>query len=251
MRTPSDNGTAGVEESPIAITLRNVLRAYIEDGNACSDLIERDVAPFEHISFVEWEHSTKTLRILVARVCPNCQSSIMRNVCVTHFTAEEICPLIQAKFPIVAATVPILSHDARFDDVVVKKGGSICYPSFWTTASPYHACMRYYGDLHPNIQGFMKTLMQKNNEDATESTSESLTTPQFFNRYVLCWFITSETKVLTVNGSLLHGVEEIMNGQSLLHASLRIQGCEGPVPNMITCDDPIFFSDSLYKMCSF
>ena len=120
MRTPSDNGTAGVEESPIAITLRNVLRACIEDGNACSDLIERDVAPFEHISFVEWEHSTKTLRILVAGVCPNCQSSIMRNVCVTHFTAKEICPLIQAKFPIVAATVPILSHDARFDDVVVK-----------------------------------------------------------------------------------------------------------------------------------
>lgn len=79
-----ENVTANVEPYPIATTLRIVMHTYIEDGHAFSDLVERDVASFGHISFVEWVHSTEILTILVVGVYPNCQRSVIRNLCLKH-----------------------------------------------------------------------------------------------------------------------------------------------------------------------
>ena len=82
------------EESSIAVTIRTCICAYIEDGNVCSDLLEREILPFGHFSFVGWEHSFLTLTILLEGACPNCQSSILRNVCVHHYATEVVAPLI-------------------------------------------------------------------------------------------------------------------------------------------------------------
>ena len=65
------------EESSIAVTICTCIRAYIEDGNTCSDLLEREIVLFGHFSFVGWEHIYLTLTVLLAGVCSNCQSCIM------------------------------------------------------------------------------------------------------------------------------------------------------------------------------
>ena len=90
------------EESSIAVTIRTCIRAYIEDGNACSDLLEREIVPFGHFSFVGWEHSFLTLTVLLAGVCPNYQSPIIPNVCVQYYAEKLVAPLIKQNIPIVS-----------------------------------------------------------------------------------------------------------------------------------------------------
>ena len=241
------------EESSIAVTIRTCIRAYIEDGNACSDLLEREIVPFGHFSFVSWEHSSLTLTVLLAGVCPNCQSPILRNVCVQHYATEVVAPLIEGKFPIVGRIKTLHSHDPVFDETVVAKGGTIVHPSFWTNAQPFHLCMKNFGDLHPYVQGFIKTVSEKedNSCDGSEVPFGTMTTPQFFNKYVMCWFVTSETKVLGVNGMVLHGETEIVQGQHLFPPALSLSTSHGPSKYVVVSGDAAFFSDALYKIVTF
>ena len=121
--------------------------------------------------------------ILIAGVCPDCQIAVMCNVCVHHYTESAVRPLIEVKCLIVAQTKCLLSNDALLDNMVVQKGGSISYMNFWTTTQPFHLCMKNYGDLHPCVQGFIRTVMEKGQipVERHEVNPSALTTPQFFN----------------------------------------------------------------------
>ena len=96
--------------------------------------------------------------------------------------------------------------------MVATKGGVIKHPSFWLTPQAFYSCMKYFGDFHPYVQGFLKTISEKDKSccDSSEIPFSTMTTPQFFNKYAMCWFVTSETKVLGVNGMVLYDKDEIV-----------------------------------------
>ena len=144
-------------------------------------------------------------------VCPNCQSSVLRNVCVQHYCRDVVRPLIKRKFPQVAFVEALFSDELLFDSTVEKLGGTITHPDFWSNAQTFHMCMKTFGDFHPFVQGYVKTVMEKTTSPPLTPREMQVicyTTPQFFNRYVMCWFVTSETKVLADDGSLLRGETE-------------------------------------------
>ena len=180
--------------------------------------------PFGHLLFVDWEHKLLTLTILLAGVYLNFQTSVLRNVCVQYYADIVVDPLIKCKFPIVSTTKALLSNDPKFDTAVVQKGGSISYPNFWTSGQPFYLYMKNLGDFHPHIQGFVKTVIEKEDLDseATGIPQGTFTTPHFFNRYMMAWFLTEETKVLAVNDQVLQGKNQVLNTHLSLLSALNL-----------------------------
>ena len=84
--------------------------------------------------------------------------------------------------------------------------------------------MKNFGDFHPHIQGFVKTVIEKEdlNSEATGIPQGTFTTPHFFNRYMMAWFLSEEAKVLVVNGQVLQGKNQILNGYLLLPSALNL-----------------------------
>ena len=113
--------------------------------------------------------------------------------------------------------------------------------------------MNNFGDLHPYVQGFLKTVSEKDKSscDGSEILFGTMTTPQFFNKYVMCWFVISETKALVVNGMVLHGEEVMVQGEQLFPPALTLCSFPGPSKYIVLSGDPTFFSDTLYKIVSF
>ena len=146
-----ESTTIDVEQLALAVTLRSVLKWYIDEGNACFNIIGTNTVLFGHLSFVDWERKSLTLTILLAGVCPNYQTSVLRNVCGQHYVETVVDHLIKRKFPIVSTTKALLSTDPRFDTTVVQKGGSLSYPNFWTSGKPFYLCMKSFGDFYPHI----------------------------------------------------------------------------------------------------
>ena len=114
--------------------------------------------------------------------------------------------------------------------------------------------MKSFGDLHPFVQAYVKTVIEKMTSPPLtprEIPFITFTTPQFFNRYVMCWFGTSETVFLAYDGSLLHGETEIVNGESRFPTGLFLPPCDGPCLYMVCSGDHLFFSGSKYKIVMF
>ena len=63
-----EDPTTNVEDSPITLTARNVLASYIHNGQAYSDIIEIDTVCFGRFTFVRWEHSSRSLTVLLVGV---------------------------------------------------------------------------------------------------------------------------------------------------------------------------------------
>ena len=111
--------------------------------------------------------------------------------------------------------------------------------------------MTNFVNLHPFVEGFAKTVAEKWEGLTKEEEGKNyFTTPQFFNMYKMCWFLTSETKVLNLQGELLHGKDKIIAGERALHRSLTMQPCEGPCSYVVTYEYPALFLDMTYKVVS-
>ena len=110
-------------------------------------------------------------------------------------------------------------------------------------------CMTNFGDYHPNVQCFMKTLQDKQLHGVQNTSNDpaSYATAAFFNLYILCSFMTAELKVVDINRDLLHGISEIVNVRGRLPPELSIQSINGPITHILYADGASFFSDSVYK----
>ena len=153
--------TTNVERSPITLTTRNVPASYINDGHASSDIIETDTACFIRFSFLRWEHSSQTLTVLLVGVCPNCQSYVLHNMCVQHYYRDVVRPLIDETNPQVTTVKALLSDSILFDSAIDQLGRTITHPDFWSIPQPFHMCTKSFGGIHPFVQEYVKTVIEK------------------------------------------------------------------------------------------
>ena len=81
------------------------------------------------------------------------------------------------------------------------------HANFWLEAIPFQDCMKVFGDSHPLIQRFLKTVLPKssNQPSTTNYMGKKFTTPEFFNLYSMAWFVTGETQVQLYDGTILQG----------------------------------------------
>ena len=82
-------------------------------------------------------------------------------------------------------------------------------------------------------------------------SSGTFTTPILFNQYTMAWFVTDETKVLSVDGDILHGKKEIVDGYCKLPPSLNLIPTHGPCKFKFYTNNSVFSSESVYKIVRF
>ena len=58
---------------------------------------------------------------------------------------------------------------------------------------------------------------------------------------MMAWFLTDETKALAVNGKVLQGKTQTLNGHLLLPSALNLRPAHGPYKFMLCSNDPAFF----------
>ena len=236
--------------------LRNAVKGYIDGGNLASDILESNVPLFEHLSFFSYDNNTREVLVLLTGQSPDSAGNIagtgnlQRNVITTQYCSAIIAPCIMEKFGRVNDVKVLLSGDPRFNDAVNAKGGTVSHPDFWNTPIDWIDSKRFYGGIHPNVQGAIKTVVNQDNNTAPIGFG-SHTTPQFFNSYEMIWFLTPESRVMSVDGDLLHGEQDILRGVASLPAALEIRTLGGPAPHGIGTGTADFFSDAVYKLVSF
>lgn len=124
------------------------------------------------------------------------------------------------------------SEDENFDEVVESKGGKIVYPSFWTDPICPMEVMKQFGDCHPNVESPLKHTGSHPHTKIPFAFSPPKTTLVFFESYYICWYIMPTTHVVTVNGYLLMGTDDIIANQDQLPDSLKLIHLPTPERNV-------------------
>ena len=237
-------------------TLRRIVKAYIDNGNLSSQIMEDGCPLFQHYSFFGYNADTSTVRILLTGKSPADEDTlggnVHRNVINTQYCAAIVCPIIKEKFPRVRDVECLLSGDPEFGDAVRAKGGRIEHPNIWNNAIKWHESMRYYGGIHPDVQGCINTVINKSGGSVDNTSINGLhNTPDFFNRFEMVWFVTDDSRVMGRDGKLLQGKEQIMAGVENIPDALELREIAGPARYAVVTDTAEFFSDEVYKIVVF
>ena len=233
--------------------ISNQLRKFIDGGNLARIILSQQIPLFEKMLFVDWGKKPSTCRILYAGLEPNGYTNIQRDVIALEYNIV-VSRIIRPRFPFVTTVYAMKHDDEDFNEVVESHGGKVLYPSFWTEPIGPMEAMKQFGDRHPLIESSMKNACAHPSTTIQFAFSPPKTTPAFFDAYYLCWFLMPTTRVITVDGRLLMGVDEILAGQDKLPDALdiiRLPNISGDMQWGIVCEDASFFSDSKFKICEF
>ena len=89
--------------------------------------------------------------------------------------------------------------------------------------------MRYYGGIHLDIQEFIKTVVNKRGGPIEDSSFNGVhNTPSFFNLFEMMWFVTAYSRVMRLEGILLHGKDQILRGFENTQDALYLREIDGP-----------------------
>ena len=117
--------------------------------------------------------------------------------------------------------------------------------------------MNLFGDNSPFIQGYLKGTLPKaklhnNNPHPSHHSTDTFTTPAFFNKWDLGWFVTDETHVLATDGEVYWGLQQIRDHHHLLPIHLRLveSNTVGQKWVLLT-GSPEFFKNSYFKVIDF
>ena len=162
--------------------------------------------------------------------------------------------IIRSRYSFVNHVYAIKSNDDDFDEIIESKGGRVVHPTFWTDPIGPIQSMKQYGDCHPDVESPLNNLGCHPDTSTPFAFSPPKTTPSFFEDYYLYWFLMPTTRVMTVNGRLLMGIDEIVANQHLLPPAIQLIRIPSPSALCdwsILCEDVTFSSDSKYKVCEF
>ena len=212
--------TGGLNEDQVTSRLTR----YINNGWLLRDITAINIPPYEIIKFVDWNHSTRVCRILLAGEEPNGRTTICRNVIALQYNDNVVAPLIMKKLPFITSVKCLLTTDTDFDILCENLGARIDHSDNWDTPTPWLEAMSHYGDRNPNIESAFKNtiLTAANSNQLNLKDSPPLTTPQFFYLYSIVFHIDTHTRVMTKDSKLLQGIDEIMSNQEQLPDCLEI-----------------------------
>ena len=241
--------------TPLCIdTVSTQLREFIEGGNL-NQIIQSDQIPlYEKCLFVDFGKRPATCRILYAGLEPNGYTRVSRNVISLEFNLV-VSRIIISRFPFVGTVYAVKSGDDEFDEIVEANGGRVVHPSFWTDPIGPMEAMQQYGDRHPDVESPLKNAGSHQDTTTPFDFSPPKTTPSFFESYYLCWYLMPTTRVISTDGRLLMGVDDIVNNKNLLPQPLQLVRMPSPTASDmswgILCEEATFFTDSKYKICEF
>ena len=232
--------------------LRQRLLVYIRD-RLSSDIVECGHTPYEHTSVVEWHPVSKCLKLLIGGVDLQTHSNASRDVLIDGYVRVVVGPLIKERFPLVNNVTFMYTWDDGYELAVTNAGGLMTNADVWNVKTSFVDCMKIFGDSHPCIQGCVKSPSSKNLhvKAPTNFENTSFTTKTFFRRFDLHWYITDETHIIGIDGTVLWGLDQITSNSNLLPAGVVLQLIDGPYPYVLRCGNADFFRDEIFKYCTF
>ena len=231
--------------------VRSTLAVYIGDGLK-RDIIAQGQNCYSSMFLVDYTNGV--VRVFIGGIDPQMGSLVSRDVFVDGFVRIYVRPLILGKFTDVTRVDYMKTTDEDFNAVVFSLGGEVSYSDYWTTPHSFYECMKLFGDGHPLLQGHLKGTFPKDNCEPRNADylTDTYTTPLFFNRWDMGWFVTNETHVLATDGMVYWGLEQIKEHQELLphHLHLR-RTLDGPHEYVLIAESAQFFVDDNYRICKF
>ena len=122
----------------------------------------------------------------------------MRNIRNQKYSNKCILPIISPVFPIVNNVRVVQSMDADLEEIVEANNGHVTTPFAADKIMPFVHLNKFCLDLHPDIDGFIKSLAVVRQE--THVQPDSSTREYFTNCYHLCWTMMESTCVLSRGG---------------------------------------------------
>lgn len=231
--------------------IRAALTHYINNGLA-RDINVQNRECYRTMMFVDYADGV--VRVLVGGEDPQTQMMVSRDVLIDGFVRIYVRPLILNNFPDVTTVKYIKTTDEDFDEIVGRLGGTVLYSDYWSTVHSFPQCMELFADNHPLLQGcrkgtFLKDPSLPRNAD---HLFDGYTTPSFFNKWDLGWWVTNETHVLCNDGVVYWGLDQIRDHRHLLPPHLTlIETPAGPDPWILFARSAQFFTDVHFKIIDF
>ena len=232
--------------------VRSALLHYIKNGLA-RDITSQNMTPYRHMRLASLNDGVAS--VIIGGADPQTNSTISRDVFIDGFVRVFVRPIILGKFPDVNTVEYINTADDRFDGIVENLGGTVEYADFWELGHTYHECMLLFGDNSPLVQGFLKATFPKIHNNNPESSNNSVikyTTTAFFEKWSLGWFVTDETHVLAIDGSVYWGIIQIKEHRHLLPNHLHLVETEMDDKKwVLIASSSEFFQNSNFKVIDF
>ena len=177
-----------------------------------------------------------SLRVLVGGRCPSCGSKFIRNTCNKHFCDQVLETIISDKFPGMLSSIkPVSTHDNDFGAIVKQIGGVVRYENPDTTNKHFPLIYSFITDLHPDIDGYIKSLESK--VGIYISNDAIVNRKIVMDTYIVCWFIADDTKMYLKDGSLVYGDDILDNEDKFLPGFyLKVLAHDGHSQNCVALD---------------
>ena len=241
--------TAGLSATQVT----DRLTRYINGRYLRRHIMDSDMPPYEFMRFVDWDHTNRVCRILLAGEEPNGRTSVCRNVIAVEYNDSVIAPIIKERFPYITKVNCLLTTDPDFDSICENLGARIDYPDNWSTPIPWLEAMSHYGDRNPNLESTMKNTVPTpaNSQSIKLRDTPPMTTPQFFRLFSMVFHLNHFIRVMTKDNQLLMGREAIEEHKDRLPDGLEIVKISDNNDLGIICNSSSFFLDHNYKVVSF
>ena len=147
----------------------------------------------------------KILRLLqFCEQCPSCPSlrtspplraaRHMRKIYNQKYANEFIDPIMHLVLPVVRKVLVVRSDNSDLEALVWGKNGRVSTPFTITDRMSFHQLNKFCLDLHPEINGYVKSLLQVQREYLP--VDGDVNGANFTNRFHLCWSVMQLTSVI-------------------------------------------------------
>ena len=206
-----------------------MIQLFIDNGALTRAIEQANFFINEKIAFVSFSADSGVVRVLIAGSCALCGSRHMRNICNSKYCNECISPILRRLFPIIQSVVVVRSDDANLGEIVETNGGRVSTPFPGNRVTEFVNLNRFCLDQHPEIDGFVKTLSVIDWDVRPHNNANSR--DGFTDMYMLCWSVMDSTAIISTNGLVLKGRDQILAHRNNLPIGVEI--VEDPTQRMV------------------
>ena len=231
------------------------IKNYVNDVSCLKNDIKQLGFPlmgrFDFVSLSE----DNQLCILISGSCPKCNAQHIRNTCNYMYVRDVIQPIITNKFPVITEVTSLYTFQPDFEQVVMRLGGTVRYVNIDNKASLHHV-ERFMLDLHPNVDGFGKSMSLKLPGDDVYKYNDRVTCKMIFDKYTISWHVAHNTYFMsTYNKQFYQGVDAIVENDEKLPDGVSLVKVDDRLTTLgryfLTVDNACFFNKYNYKSVSF
>ena len=152
-------------------------------------------------------------------------------------------------FPVIRTVLVVRSDDSDLEALVQQKNGRVTTPFAINDKMTFHQLNKFFLDLHPEIDRYVKSLLQVQRDGLLMDGEVSRA--YFTNLFHLCWIIMQSTSVVSTEGVVLDSPDEIIPNRELLPAGVELVQDPGPMTVMMGLTGEQYFGAEIYKCIEF